>query len=29
MTKENLAIKDKTIASTLEKYDFSDIDLHR
>lgn len=29
MTKENMAIKDKTIASTLEKYDFSDIDLHR
>ncbi|MEG0527000.1 MAG: 4Fe-4S dicluster domain-containing protein [Longicatena sp.] len=29
MTKENLPIKDKTIHSTLEKYDFSDIDLHR
>ena len=29
MTKENAAIKDKTIASTLEVFDFSDIDLHR
>ena len=29
MTKENLSIKDKTIQSTLETYDFSDIDLHR
>lgn len=29
MTKENLAIKDKTIASTLEVYDFSNIDLHK
>lgn len=28
MTKENAAIKDKTIASTLETFDFSDIDLH-
>ena len=26
---ENAAIKDKTIASTLEVFDFSDIDLHR
>ncbi|MCH4286566.1 MULTISPECIES: 4Fe-4S dicluster domain-containing protein [Bacillota] len=29
MAKENVAIKDKTIASTLETFDFSDIDLHR
>ncbi len=27
MTKENLAIKDKTISSTLKTYDFSDVDL--
>lgn len=29
MAKENLALKDKTIKSTLEAYDFSDINLHR
>lgn len=29
MTKENAAIKEKTIASTFEKFDFSDIDLHK
>lgn len=29
MTKENLAIKDKTITSTLDVHDFSEIDLHR
>lgn len=29
MTKENLQIKDKTISSTLETYDFTDIELHR
>lgn len=28
MAKENLPLKDKTIASTLEAFDFSDIDLH-
>ncbi|MEG0506465.1 MAG: 4Fe-4S dicluster domain-containing protein [Longicatena sp.] len=28
MTKENLEIKDKTIKSTLENFDFSEIDLH-
>lgn len=29
MTKENMALKDKTIASTLEVYDFANIDLHK
>lgn len=29
MTKENAVIKEKTIASTFEKFDFSDIDLHK
>lgn len=29
MAKENMALKDKTIASTLEQFDFSDIDLHK
>lgn len=29
MAKENAALKDKTIASTLEAFDFSDIDLHK
>ena len=29
MTKENMALKDKTIASTFQVFDFSDIDLHR
>ncbi len=29
MNKENAALKDKTITSTLETFDFSDIDLHR
>lgn len=29
MAKENLAHKDKTIHSTLEKFDFSNIDLHK
>lgn len=29
MNKENTTIKDKTIASTLEVYDFSAVDLHR
>lgn len=29
MTKENAAIKEKTISSTLETFDFKDIDLHR
>ena len=29
MAKENAAIKDKTIASTLETFDFKDIELHR
>ncbi|WP_416326655.1 4Fe-4S dicluster domain-containing protein [[Eubacterium] hominis] len=29
MAKENVVLKDKTIASTLETFDFTDIDLHR
>lgn len=29
MNKENAAIKEKTIASTFETFDFSDIDLHK
>lgn len=29
MTKENMEIKDKTICSTLETFDFSDVNLHR
>lgn len=29
MTKENAQIKDKTIKSTLETFDFSNIDMHR
>lgn len=29
MTKENATLKDKTIASTLEVYNFADIDLHK
>lgn len=29
MNKENAEIKDKTIASTFEKFDFSQIDLHK
>ena len=29
MTKENTEIKEKTITSTLQQFDFSDIDLHK
>ena len=29
MAKENAVLKDKTISSTLEIYDFKDIDMHR